>query len=49
MASVRYPGLTSHPGHEIAKKQMKSFSGMIMLKLKGGSAAGRALVNVGLP
>jgi cystathionine gamma-synthase/methionine-gamma-lyase len=31
--SVRYPGLPSHPQHEIAKKQMTAFSGMINFSL----------------
>ncbi|XP_050399788.1 L-methionine gamma-lyase isoform X1 [Patella vulgata] len=34
--SVFYPGLPSHPHHEIAKKQMKSFGGMIRCDVKGG-------------
>jgi cystathionine gamma-synthase len=29
VSSVIYPGLPSHPGHEIAKKQMKGFGGMV--------------------
>lgn len=33
---VFYPGLPSHPGHAVAKKQMKDFGGMISLELKGG-------------
>jgi cystathionine gamma-lyase len=33
---VLYPGLASHPQHEIAKKQMRGFSGMITFWLKGG-------------
>ena len=33
---VIYPGLASHPQHEIAKKQMKGFGGMISVVLKGG-------------
>ncbi|MCX7997611.1 MAG: cystathionine gamma-synthase [Leptospiraceae bacterium] len=33
---VIYPGLPSHPQHEIAKKQMKLFGGMISFELKGG-------------
>lgn len=33
---VIYPGLTSHPQHEIAKKQMNGFGGMISVVLKGG-------------
>lgn len=32
---VIYPGLKSHPQHELAKKQMKGFSGMITFFLKG--------------
>ncbi len=33
---VYYPGLPSHPGHELAKKQMRDFGGMISVNLKGG-------------
>ena len=33
---VIYPGLASHPQHEIAKKQMNGFGGMISIVLKGG-------------
>ena len=33
---VIYPGLESHPQHEIAKKQMNGFGGMISIVLKGG-------------
>ena len=33
---VIYPGLISHPQHEIAKKQMNGFGGMISVVLKGG-------------
>jgi len=33
---VIYPGLKSHPQHDIAKKQMREFGGMISLVLKGG-------------
>ncbi len=32
--SVRYPGLKSHPGHEVAKKQMNGYSGMLNFNLK---------------
>ncbi|MCB0412892.1 MAG: cystathionine gamma-synthase [Bdellovibrionales bacterium] len=32
---VLYPGLESHPQHELAKKQMKGFGGMITFYLKG--------------
>lgn len=33
---VIYPGLTSHPQHALAKKQMSDFGGMISMSLKGG-------------
>tara|TARA_B100000902_G_scaffold377827_1_gene410458 strand:+ start:402 stop:1568 length:1167 start_codon:yes stop_codon:yes gene_type:complete len=33
---VIYPGLKSHPQHDIAKKQMREFGGMISVVLKGG-------------
>ncbi len=33
---VYYPGLPEHPGHEVAKKQMKGFGGMISFEVKGG-------------
>ena len=45
VARVSYPGLSSHPGHEVAKRQMSAFSGMISFELKGGIPAGVALMN----
>ena len=36
---VFYPGLDSHPGHEIAKRQMKGFGGMVSLELREGIEA----------
>jgi cystathionine gamma-synthase len=33
---VFYPGLPGHPGHEIAKRQMKGFGGVLSFSLKGG-------------
>jgi methionine-gamma-lyase len=42
---VRYPGLSSHPQYEIAKKQMNGFGGMISFGIKGGVDAGRKLMN----
>lgn len=45
VAWVRYPGLPSHPQHELAKRQMDRFGGMITMELKGGRAAGERLVN----
>ena len=40
VSQVYYPGLTSHPQHELAKRQMKDFGGMIAFELKGGYEAG---------
>ena len=45
VAWVRYPGLPSHPQHDLAKRQMDGFGGMITMELKGGRAAGEKLVN----
>ena len=39
VAKVFYPGLPDHPGHAVAKKQMRAFGGMISLKLKCGIPA----------
>ncbi|KAA3638157.1 MAG: cystathionine gamma-synthase family protein [Armatimonadetes bacterium] len=33
---VYYPGLESHPGHEIAKSQMRGFGGVLSFSIKGG-------------
>ncbi len=38
---VVYPGLKSHPQHDLAKKQMKGFGGMITFFLKGGLSESR--------
>jgi len=45
VSSVTYPGLSSHPSHEIAKKQMSGFSGMISFELNGGIPAGKTVMN----
>jgi cystathionine beta-lyase/cystathionine gamma-synthase len=36
---VLYPGLPSHPGHEVARRQMAAFGGMVTLVLEGGLAS----------
>ena len=36
VVQVLYPGLTSHPGHLIAKQQMKDFGRMLSFRVKGG-------------
>lgn len=33
---VLYPGLESHPGHDIAKRQMKGFGGVVSFQIRGG-------------
>ncbi len=40
-----YPGLKSHPGYEIAKRQMKGFGGMVSFELKEGIEAVRRFVS----
>lgn len=42
---VFYPGLTSHPQHEIAKKQMTGFGGMLSFYVKGGAPEAKIIVN----
>lgn len=42
---VFYPGLKDHPGHDIAKKQMSSFGGMLSFLVKGGAIEARSVVN----
>ncbi|WP_434969867.1 cystathionine gamma-synthase [Microbacterium sp. bgisy207] len=41
VARVFYPGLTSHPGHEIAAEQMSGFGGIVSLELESGERARR--------
>ena len=38
---VYYPGLSDHPGHEIAARQMRGFGGMLSVALSGGPSAAR--------
>lgn len=42
---VYYPGLESNPGHELARKQMSQFGGMLSFDIRGGLAAGRELMD----
>jgi cystathionine gamma-synthase len=39
VTQVHYPGLPSHPGHEVAAKQMRDFGGMVSFRVRGGEAA----------
>jgi cystathionine beta-lyase/cystathionine gamma-synthase len=41
VGAVHYPGLTSHPDHALAKRQMRGFGSMMAFDLKGGLAAAR--------
>ncbi len=43
VTSVRYPGLDSHPGHEVAAKQMRRFGGMVSFAVRGGIEAALAV------
>lgn len=43
--TVHYPGLTAFPQHDLAKRQMTGFGGMIAFELKGGYAAGIEMMN----
>jgi cystathionine gamma-synthase len=38
-ADVRYPGLPTHPGHDVAVRQMRGFGGMVSFHHTGGEAA----------
>ncbi|WP_299557934.1 cystathionine gamma-synthase [uncultured Mycolicibacterium sp.] len=39
IATVLYPGLPSHPGHEVASRQMDGFGGMVSVRMRGGAQA----------
>lgn len=39
VSRVYFPGLRNHPGHELAKKQMRDMGGMISISIKGGKDA----------
>jgi cystathionine gamma-synthase len=39
VTSVNYPGLSSHPGHAVAARQMRGFGGMVSFTVEGGEAA----------
>lgn len=44
VASVRYPGLVSHPDHEIAARQMRRYGGMVSFVVAAGPEAANELV-----
>jgi cystathionine gamma-synthase len=41
--TVLYPGLPAHPGHEVAKRQMSGFGGMVSVRMRGGPKAAHDL------
>ncbi|MBI2703500.1 cystathionine gamma-synthase [Mycobacterium gordonae] len=43
VSTVLYPGLPSHPGHEVAARQMRGFGGMVSVRMRGGRAAAEKL------
>lgn len=45
VARVFYPGLASHPGHTIAKRQMRAFGGMVAFEITGGLAVGKRVMD----
>jgi cystathionine gamma-synthase len=45
VTEVYYPGLPAHPGHAVAKRQMKRYGGMVSFQVAGGEAAALDLVS----
>jgi len=45
VARVNYPGLPQHPGHEIAKRQMKGFGAMMSFEAKAGYEGGKQVMD----
>ena len=45
VAKVHYPGLKSHPQHELAKRQQSHFGGMVSFELQGGTEAAWQLID----
>lgn len=46
VASVLYPGLPSHPGHQTAQRQMRGFGGMVSFRHAAGEAAAVQMVSL---
>ena len=42
---MNYPGLPNHPGHDVAKKQMKAFGAMMSFEVKGGYEGGKKVMD----
>ena len=45
VARVHYPGLESHPGHDVARRQMRAFGSLLSFELTGGVDAGRRVLD----
>lgn len=43
VSSVLYPGLPTHPGHDIAARQMRGFGGMVSVRMRAGRRAAEEL------
>jgi cystathionine gamma-synthase len=43
--AVHYPGVPSHPGHEVAARQMRDFGGMLSVQVRGGEQASIEVTN----
>jgi cystathionine gamma-synthase len=43
VSTVFYPGLATHPGHEVAARQMRGFGGMVSVRMAGGLEAAERL------
>jgi cystathionine gamma-synthase len=43
VGKVHYPGLATHPGHDVAKEQMSGFGGMLSFQVRGGRAEAMAV------
>jgi cystathionine gamma-synthase len=43
VGDVIYPGLETHPGHEVAQRQMRRFGGMVSFRVTGGEAQALAV------
>ena len=43
--AVHFPGLPTHPAHDIAARQMSDFGGMLSIQVRGGESAAIALTN----
>lgn len=43
VGTVLYPGLSDHPGHDVAARQMRGFGGMVSVRMRGGRPAAESL------